>query len=99
VAHEVPREKKLIYDDPLSLVALTGVVVDQSNLDYTKRYLLKYDASGGSSSFARINSFSTKVVKTGSQLTIFGEPTSALAGPDGRTMNELTAAFELPALR
>jgi len=99
VAHQVPQERRPAYDDPLSLVALTGVVVDQSTLAHETRYLLKYNASGSVSTFARINSFSMKIARTGSQLTIFGEPTSVLAGPDGRTMNELNAAFELPALR
>lgn len=99
VAHEVPQVRKPTYDDPLSLIALTGVVVDQSNLAHATRYLLKYDASTNTSSFARINSFSTKASKTGSQVTVFGEPTTELPGPDGRTMVELNAAFELPALR
>ena len=80
VSHQVPPEKKLAYDDPLSLIALTGVVVEQSNLAHATRYLLKCDTSGSGSSFARINSFSTTVVKTGSELTIFGT-NKRLGGP------------------
>lgn len=97
VRHEIQQEKVPAAGDRSSLVALTGVVVEQSRAGDVHRYLLKYDAADGTR-FARINSFSTSASKTGVRLTVFGEPVGTLDGPDGRKMEELNSAFEVPAI-
>jgi hypothetical protein len=98
VAHDVAQEPRRLAGEPLSLVALTGIVVEQSTPLDSARYLLKYD-SAGAVNFARVNSFSGSSAKVGSRITVFGEPLGTLPGPDGRPMHELNAAFEVPALR
>jgi hypothetical protein len=97
VPHEVPEDQNVQATSPQVLVALTGVVVEQSKSPEATRYLLKAD-SAGPSSFARIISYATTPAKMGAHITVFGAPGESVLGPDGPKMHELTAAFEVPAL-
>jgi len=98
VRHEVPQSWRSEYGSPSSLLALTGVIVEQSKLPGSTRYLLKYESTGPAS-LARVNSFTATPAKPGSRVTVFGEPIGTLRGPDGSDIPELNSAFEVPAVK
>lgn len=96
VAHEFAAEAT--QSSPI--VAITGLVVEQSPLPSGSRFLLRREGGNNpESSFVQVTSFGTAQRKIGSHVTVFGEPSESLRGPDGRSMRGLIAAFEVPALQ
>jgi hypothetical protein len=98
VSHEITHGQNPAASVAPGLVALTGVVVERSDSPRATRYLLKCK-SGSDSTVVRITSFARKSLASGAHVTVFGEPTGSLTGPDGRAMEEITSAFEVPALQ
>ncbi len=95
---EVPHELATSATDSNtnSLVALTGTIVELSERPPVTRLLLQFGPNAGPQGVVRIVTASQPGIKAGQTITVFGQVTGVLKGPDGRDMSELSAAFILP---
>ncbi len=91
-------EKSAGVSNTISLVAVVGNVVELSERPPVTRLLLQFGPKSGPQALARVVASNQPPLKAGQTVTVFGQVTGTLKGPDGRDMSELSAAFILPGL-
>lgn len=99
---ELPHELKAgatgNQNDPGALIAVSGNIVELSENPPITRLLLQLATRRTPDGLVRVVATNQSRYAAGQQLTIFGQITGSLRGPDGRDISEITAAFLVPGL-
>jgi hypothetical protein len=93
VTHEFEKAEPTSQSNPNSLVALTGTIIELSESPPVTRLLLQYGSKRENRGFVRVVASNQPPLVAGRMVTVFGQIAGTLKGPDGREMNELSAAF------
>ena len=98
VAHALEKSGTSPGHDATSLIALVGTVVEHSELPPVTRFLLQYGSKHNPQGFVRVVASNQSPMTSGNTVTVFGQVTGSLMGPDGHDMSELSAAFIVPGV-
>ena len=91
-------EKSTSPSNTAPLISVVGNVIELSERPPVTRLLLQFGPKSGPQGLARVVASNQPPLKAGQTVTVFGQVTGTLKGPDGRDMSELSAAFILPGL-
>ena len=95
---EVPHDLGKPASADNSLIALSGSIVELSEHPPVSRLLLQYGPKAAPQGVVRVVASNQSALKAGHTVTVFGQVTGTLKGPDGHDMSELSAAFILPGV-
>ena len=93
---EVPHDLSANSAAATPLVALVGTIVELSERPPVTRLLLQFGPKSGPRGLVRVVASNQAPLKAGHSVTVFGQVTGTLKGPDGRDMSEVSAAFITP---
>jgi hypothetical protein len=93
VPHEFEKPVTSAGTSGNSLIAISGTIVEVSETPPITRLLVQLGSKHDTQGFARIVASNQPAFPAGHTVTVFGQVTGTLKGPDGHDMRELTAAF------
>ena len=98
LSHELTKAEPANEKSRGSLIAVTGNIVELSDNPPMTRLLLQLGSRRTPEGLVRVVASNQGHYSAGQQVTVFGQVTGSLSGPDGRDIPEISAAFLIPGL-
>ncbi len=97
---EVPHEleKSVTPAGSDSLIAISGTIIELSESPPITRLLVQLGTKHEAQGVVRVVASNQPALFAGHMITVFGQVTGTLQGPDGHDMRELSAAFIVPGV-
>jgi len=98
VPHEFEKSTTLASESGNALFAISGTIIELSESPPITRMLLQLGTRRDAQGFVRVVASNQPALPAGHMVTVFGQVSGTLKGPDGRDMRELSAAFIVPGV-
>jgi hypothetical protein len=93
VPHELDKSVPAAGTSGNSMIAVSGTIMELSEAPPITRLLVQLGSKRDAQGFVRVVASNQPALPAGHIVTVFGQVTGTLKGPDGRDMRELSAAF------